>query len=199
MGITPDDIPKIRNKIESAMAQSMDLVLTLGGSSVGTYDLVETAINSMGKPTILFHGVKLDRGRVTGVAVIKGKPIIIMPGPIQGAVNAFIVFAYPIIKLLSGHIKGKPLRVDARMVQEWNARKRFPNFMKIIYVRLRTKKNGEYAADTIVGETESLTTLTMSNGYVLVDERTTHIKAGSKVKVNLLPGLSYVNDNLANP
>jgi molybdopterin molybdotransferase len=199
MGITPDDIPKIRNKIENAMAQSMDLVLTLGGSSVGTYDLVETAINSMGKPTILFHGVKLDRGRVTGVAVIKGKPIIIMPGPIQGAVNAFIVFAYPIIKLLSGHIKGKPLRVDARMVQEWNARKRFPNFMKIIYVRLRTKKNGEYAADTIVGETESLTTLTMSNGYVLVDERTTHIKAGSKVKVNLLPGLSYVNDHLANP
>jgi len=199
MGITPDDIPKIRNKIESAMAQSMDLVLTLGGSSVGTYDLVETAINSMGKPTILFHGVKLDRGRVTGVAVIKGKPIIIMPGPIQGAVNAFIVFAYPIIKLLSGHIKVKPLRVDARMVQEWNARKRFPNFMKIIYVRLRTKKNGEYAADTIVGETESLTTLTMSNGYVLVDERTTHIKAGSKVKVNLLPGLSYVNDHLANP
>ena len=199
MGITPDDIPKIRNKIESAMAQSMDLVLTLGGSSVGTYDLVETAINSMGKPTILFHGVKLDRGRVTGVAVIKGKPIIIMPGPIQGAVNAFIVFAYPIIKLLSGHIKGKPLRVDARMVQEWNARKRFPNFMKIIYVRLRIKKNGEYVADTIVGETESLTTLTKSNGYVLVDERTTHIKAGSKVKVNLLPGLSYVNDHLANP
>jgi hypothetical protein len=39
----------------------------------------------------------------------------------------------------------------------------------------------------------------MSNGYVLVNERTTLIKAGSKVKVNLLPGLSYINDQIANP
>jgi molybdopterin molybdotransferase/putative molybdopterin biosynthesis protein len=113
--------------------------------------------------------------------------------------NAFIVFAYPLIKLLSGHISAKPLKVDARMVKEWNARKKFPNFMKIMYVRLRTNKYGEYEADTIAGETESLTTLTMSNGYVLVNERTTLIKAGSKVKVNLLPGLSYINDQIANP
>ncbi|MDQ3839206.1 MAG: molybdopterin molybdotransferase MoeA [Thermoproteota archaeon] len=199
MGIVPDDVSKIRSRIESAIAQSMDLILTLGGSSIGTYDLVETAVTSMGKPTIFFHGVKLDRGRVTGVAVIKDKPIIIMPGPIQGAINAFIVFAYPIIKLLSGHVKVKPLRVQARMVQEWNARKRFPNFTKIIYVRLSTAKNGEYEANIIGGETESLTTLTMSNGYVLADERTTLIKAGSKVKVNLLPGLSYIGDQIANP
>lgn len=199
MGIIPDEIPKIRNSIDDAIAQSMDLILTLGGSSIGTYDLVETAINSMDKPTIFFHGVKLDRGRVTGAAVIKCKPIIMMPGPIQGAMNAFIIFAYPIIKLLSGHISAKPLKVDARMVKEWNARKKFPNFMKIMYVRLRTNKYGEYEADTIAGETESLTTLTMSNGYVLVNERTTLIKAGSKVKVNLLPGLSYINDQIANP
>ena len=199
MGIVPDNVSKIRNIIESAISQSMDLILTLGGSSIGTYDLVETVVNSIGKPTIFFHGVKLDRGRVTGVAVIKDKPIIIMPGPIQGAINAFIVFAHPIIKLLSGHIKVKPLRIEARMVQEWNARKKFPNFTKIIYVRLSTNKKGEYEADTIAGETESLTTLTMSNGYVLVDEQTTNIKAGSKVKVNLLPGLSYIGDQIANP
>ncbi|MFZ0646906.1 MAG: molybdopterin molybdotransferase MoeA, partial [Nitrososphaeraceae archaeon] len=101
MGIVPDDVTKIRNKIEKAISQSMDLILTLGGSSVGEHDLVETAIKSMGVPQIFFHGVKLDRGRVTGAAISMGRPIIIMPGPIQGAINAFIIFAYPIIKLLS--------------------------------------------------------------------------------------------------
>ena len=196
MGIVPDDVSRIRNKIERAISQSMDLILTLGGSSVGEYDLVEAAINSISKPKIFFHGVKLDRGRVTGVAISKDKPIIIMPGPIQGAINAFIIFAKPIIKLLSGQMMGKPITIDARITQEWNAREKFPNFTKIVYVHLRMKENGKYEADLVIGETETLTTFTQSNGYVLVNEATTCIKAGEIVKVNLLPGLSYVNGQL---
>jgi molybdenum cofactor synthesis domain-containing protein len=196
MGIVPDDVTKIRNKIEKAIGQSMDLILTLGGSSVGEHDLVETAIKSMGVPQLFFHGVKLDRGRVTGAAISKGRPIIIMPGPIQGAINAFIIFAYPIIKLLSGQIVGKPITLDARLTQEWNARKRFPNFSKVVYVHLRSKENGEYEADCVPGETETLTTFTRSDGYIIVDEKTTCIKPGEKVKVSLLPGLSYVNGQL---
>lgn len=196
MGIVPDDVTKIRNKIEKAISQSMDLILTLGGSSVGEHDLVETAIKSMGDPQIFFHGVKLDRGRVTGAAISKGRPIIIMPGPIQGAINAFIIFAYPIIKLLSGQIVGKPITLDARLTQEWNARKRFPTFSKVVYVHLRSKENGEYEADCAPGETETLTTFTRSDGYIIVDEKTTCIKPGEKVKVSLLPGLSYVNGQL---
>jgi molybdopterin molybdotransferase len=196
MGIVPDDVLRIRNKVERAISQSMDLILTLGGSSVGEYDLVEAAINSISKPKIFFHGVKLDRGRVTGGAIIKGKPIIIMPGPIQGAINAFIIFAKPIIKLLSGQILEKPIIIDARITQEWNARERFPNFTKIVYIHLRMKENGTYEADYIIGETETLTTFTRSNGYILINEKTTRIKAGEIVKVNLLPGLSYVNGQL---
>lgn len=196
MGIVPDDVSRIRNKIERAISQSMDLILTQGGSSVGEYDLVEAAIKSITKPKIFFHGVKLDRGRVTGGAIIKGKPIIIMPGPIQGAINAFIIFAKPIIKLLSGQMMEKAITIDARITQEWNARERFPNFTKIVYVHLRMNENGKYEADCVIGETETLTTFTRSNGYVLVNEATTRIKAGEIVKVNLLPGLSYVNGQL---
>ncbi len=163
MGIVPDDVTKIRNKIEKAISQSMDLILTLGGSSVGEHDLVETAIK---------------------------------PGPIQGAINAFIIFAYPIIKLLSNQIVGKPITLDARLTQEWNARKRFPNFSKVVYVNVRSKENGEYEADCVPGETETITTFTRSDGYIIVDEKTTCIKPGEKVKVSLLPGLSYVNGQL---
>jgi molybdopterin biosynthesis enzyme len=194
MGITADDIAKIRNKIESAMLKSMDLILTLGGSSVGKYDLVEAAINSIGKPDVLFHGVKLDRGRVTGLGITKGKPIIIMPGPIQGAMNAFIIFAYPILKLLSGQLNRKPLLILSTLTEEWYARKKFSNFTKIIYVNIRNQRNGEFEADPVMGETETMSILTKSNGYIIVDEKTTHIKAGEKVKVQLLPGLSYTND-----
>jgi|RhiMethySRZTD1v2_1073278.scaffolds.fasta_scaffold00314_6 molybdopterin molybdotransferase len=196
MGIVPDDLTKIRNKVEQAISRSADLILTLGGSSIGEHDLVEAAIKSMSVPQIFFHGIKLDRGRVTGVAISKGRPIIIMPGPIQGAINAFIVFACPVIKLLSGQYMGKPITLDARMGRKWVARKRFPNFLKVVYVHLRNKENGEYEADCVPGDTETLTTFTRSNGYIIVDEKTTCIKSGARVKVNLLPGLSYVNGQL---
>jgi molybdopterin biosynthesis enzyme len=65
-----------------------------------------------------------------------------------------------------------------------------------VYVHLRSKENGEYEADCVPGETETLTTFTRSDGYIIVDEKTTCIKPGEKVKVSLLPGLSYVNGQL---
>ena len=196
MGITPDDISKIRNKIETAILNGMDLILTLGGSSVGRYDLVESAIKSIGSPAILLHGVKLDRGRVTGLAIIKGKPIIIMPGPIQGALNAFMIFGRPILKLLSGQTKRRPLTIASTFKGEWYARKKFSDFTKVIYVKLTNQQNGEFIAMPMSGETESMTILTRSNGYIIADEKKTHIRSGEKVKVHLLPGLSYANDQL---
>jgi molybdenum cofactor synthesis domain-containing protein len=193
MGLIADDIAKIRSKIEDAIAKSMDLILTLGGSSVGKYDLVEAAIHSMGKPDLLFHGVKLDRGRVTGLAITKGRPIIIMPGPIQGAMDAFLIFASPILKLLSGQSKEKKqLTIPAILTKEWHARKKFPNFTKILYVNLRARQNGDFEAEPIIAETESLSMFVKAKGYIIVPEKTTYLSMGQKVKVHLLSGLSYV-------
>ena len=84
LGITVDDIQKIQKKIKTAL-NNYDVVLTIGGSSVGHKDLVADSINSIGKSGILAHKVKLDRGRVTKIAALQNKPIIILPGPIQGA------------------------------------------------------------------------------------------------------------------
>jgi len=33
-----------------------------------------------------------------GFAVVGGKPVVILPGPIQGALNAFIVLGYPLVR-----------------------------------------------------------------------------------------------------
>ena len=49
----------IKSKINNALSQN-DIVLTIGGSSVGHKDLIAETINSMGKPGILAHGIKLD-------------------------------------------------------------------------------------------------------------------------------------------
>jgi molybdopterin molybdotransferase len=206
LGVTRDKLSVLQNKIRSALAKA-DLILTLGGSSVGVHDLVEEAINSIGDPGILIHGVKLDRGRVTGLAALESKPIIILPGPIQGAVNAFIIFASPLLRLLGGQTeKARELIVWATLTDRWEARKKFPDFTKVVYVKLSKSRhnagnsafvsrfgNGPFGATPLFGETESMTILTRSNGYTIIPEDITRMNRGKKVEVHFMPALSYVD------
>ena len=191
LGVTPDQVKKISSKINYALKMH-DIILTMAGSSVGEQDLVEAAVKSLGKPGMIIHGVKLDRGRVAGLASLKAKPIIVLPGPIQGAVNACIVFAYPLIRFLSGRSGQIGTTVIATLSENWMARKRFSHFTKIVYIRL--KKSGQaFQAKPIFGGTESMTVLSKANGYVIVSNKTTTIKRGEQIEVHLLPGFSYVN------
>lgn len=195
LGITSDNVKMIKSKINNALSQN-DIVLTIGGSSVGHKDLIAETINSMGKPGILAHGIKLDRGRVTKIAAVKSKPIVILPGPIQGAINAFIVLALPLIRSLIGLSHNNYVFINAKITDNWKARKKFQNFVKILYVRLSySKTNNSIKAEPITGETSNMTVMTRANGYVLVSEKITKIEKENNVQVNLLPGFSFASSN----
>jgi molybdenum cofactor synthesis domain-containing protein len=188
LGIVPDVREEITSRIESGLEEA-DAVFTTGGTSVGRMDLLDEAVRSL-KPAAMFHGIKMDRGRVTGVAVVRGKPIVMMPGPAQGAMNAFVLFGIPILKRLSGRV-GEDIVVRAKLKARWEARKRFPAFTKVVYVRLLQGSKGP-VAEPVTGETESMTILTRSNAFVVLPERTTSLEAGSEVDALLMPGFSFV-------
>ncbi len=194
LGITPDNIYKIQNKIRSALSVS-EIILTTGGSSVGVRDLVAESVNDIGKPGILVHGIKLDRGRVTGLAALQGKPVIILPGPIQGAVNAFIVFVQPLIRSMLGLQTFLQPFITAKLTENWNARKKYQDFTKIVYMKMWRSISGEFHAIPITGETTNITVLTRTNGFILVPGPIRMLKRGQQVKINILPGLSFSSGN----
>ena len=70
LGVTPDKLTTLQNKIKTAITRA-DLILTIGGSSVGKYDLVKEAIKSRDTRSIIAFRTKLDRGRVTGLSSSK--------------------------------------------------------------------------------------------------------------------------------
>jgi molybdopterin biosynthesis enzyme len=184
-GIVPDDPRAIRRSINQALAQS-DFVITLGGTSVGRHDDVGDALRSL-RPSVLFHGLKMDRGRVTGVAVVGGKPLLMAPGPIQGGVNAFILLGIPIIRRLAG-AKQREFLMPCKLGSDWVARERFADFQKVVYVKLSV--GAENTAEPLWGETESLKVLTDADGYIWIPEGVTRLTAGSDVTVRMLPGFS---------
>jgi molybdopterin molybdotransferase len=185
-GIVGDDPALLTKSIKRALATS-DFVVTLGGTSAGKRDYVIGSVQGLG-PAVLFHGIKLDRGRVTGIAVVKGTPILMLPGPIQAAMNAFLVLGSPIIGLLSGNQK-VGLELPCKVSRDWDSRKRFADFRKVVYVKLRYGR--EVIAEPILAETESMKLLADADGYLVVPEDVRHISKGSPVTVNLIPGFSY--------
>ena len=60
-GIMPDALEKVTAKISEALAKS-DVVVTIGGSSVGVKDFVPDAVNALGKPGVVVQGVFVATG-----------------------------------------------------------------------------------------------------------------------------------------
>ena len=186
--IVTDDVGFVAAAIKRALMIS-DIALTLGGTSLGEGDLVEQALRRVSKNLRIIHGIRMDRGRVAGLGAVHGKPVVMLPGPVQGALNAFLILALPLISRLTVGEK-PPEYVSALLSKNWSARRRFEDFTKVLYVHLE-KRTKKLLARPIVGETESMSVLTQSNGFVTIPEQIKTLRAGDEVSVRILPGFSY--------
>ena len=182
----PDDPEAVKSRL-APLLDAVDMVLTIGGTSAGETDVVKQAIDSLPGGRVLCRGVKMDRGRVAGVAAAKGRPIIMLPGPVQGMVNAFICLAHPLLLELMGHPKHPPT-VKAVLSHPWQARKMFSNFKKIVHVELFWEGD-VLKARPLVGETESTKVISSADGFIMVPEDVESLSERQIVDVQLVPGL----------
>uniref|UniRef100_UPI00334041C8 molybdopterin molybdotransferase MoeA n=1 Tax=Castellaniella defragrans TaxID=75697 RepID=UPI00334041C8 len=96
--------PDQAGAIESALnelARTCDLILSVGGASVGDKDLVKPAVETLGGTLELWR-VRMKPGKPVALASLGGRPLICLPG---NPVSAFVVFtllATPLIRGLQG-------------------------------------------------------------------------------------------------
>jgi molybdopterin molybdotransferase len=88
----PDDPAAVRETIESAAADQ-DVVLTTGGTSVGTADHVSSVLADHDP---LFEGVRLRPGRPVTAAVVDDTPVVALPGKPIAAHTAAVLVARPL-------------------------------------------------------------------------------------------------------
>jgi len=81
----PDDPEAIKQAILDASA-GHDLVLVLSGSSAGSRDFTAQAIREIG--TLLVHGVAVRPGHPVIIGLVRGVPVIGVPGyPVSAAAD----------------------------------------------------------------------------------------------------------------
>lgn len=186
LGIARDDMEEISQKLNNGLGRA-DAVMTSGGTSVGGPDLVPEVAARIGKPGILVHGVAMRPGMPTGLAVVGKKPIILLPGNPVAVMLSFEVFGRPLISRMLGlqATESRPVLM-ARTKRKISTTLGRKNFVRVHVSR----EKGEFVADPISARGSSLfSTMTRSNGYVIVPENQEGLEEGAMVEVNMFEDL----------
>lgn len=94
-GILRDDPDQISSEISESI-KCYDMALLVGGASIGLRDYTGPALGDIGEP--LFHGTNLTPGKVSGVYVVDGKPVFLVPGHIGSNVSCLYNIVYPYVR-----------------------------------------------------------------------------------------------------
>jgi molybdopterin molybdotransferase len=178
-GIMADSLEKVTEKIASALA-NVDIVVTIGGSSVGVKDFVPDAVNALGKPGVVVQGVSLRPGAISGFGLVNGKPIVMLPGHIGSCIGGFYLFLAPLISYYLG-LNGDGLlpKLTAELAEDLETGPQFR--FQLTHLK---RADGKLLAEQVEGGSSALTTIVKSNGYTIVPPHTILAK-GSKVDVYL--------------
>ena len=190
LGIAKDDIDEIAEKVRIGL-QNCDAVITTGGTSVGGVDLVPDAVNQVGEPGVVVHGMALRPAMPTALAVLDGKPVMILSGNPVAVVIGFEVFARPLIcKMLGMSREESRPTVNAVMT-----RKVATALGRKTFVRVRvTMKNSEFLAEPVSARgSGAISTMIRGNGFVVVPENREGVREGELVSVRLFGNVEAVS------
>lgn len=193
LGIARDDAEEIMGKIKKGFERA-DVVITTGGTSVGVSDLVPEAVNRVGRPGVIVHGIAMRPAMPTALAIVEGKPIIILSGNPVAAMIGFEVFARPLICRMLALKKE-----ESRLIVKAKTTKRVSTVLgRKTFVRVHiSQHNGEFFAEPISARGSGIiSTMTKANGYVIVPENREGLEEGESVSVHLFDNVEVVHGNV---
>lgn len=196
LGIIKDEFELIKKALKSACSMS-DMVLISGGSSVGARDYTAEAINQLGSPGVLFHGVMMKPGKPTIGGIVNGIPVFGIPGHPAATTICFLNFVRPVLKIISGQKSPEfPHIIRARVTKNIPSSPGRTDFVRVRLSKTsstltphtedQTKENDiMYEAEPVFGKSGLITTLVYAHGYVVIPPERLGLEAGEIVEVNL--------------
>ena len=162
-----------------------DVIITTGGTSVGYPDLVPLAVNKLGRPGVVIHGVAIRPGMPTALAILRGKPVFILSGNPVAATVGFEVFVLPTLAKLLGIHEIRPV-IEAKITRRVAGVLGRRVFLRVCVF----ERNGRFIATPLrVSGSGILTTMTNANGYVIIPENREGLEEEELVRVHLFSNI----------
>jgi molybdopterin molybdotransferase len=173
-GITPDRPEAIAPLLRDADA---DVVLVSGGSSVGEEDHAPLLVAEMG--TLAVHGIAMRPSSPTGLGLVDGRLVFLLPGNPVSCLCAYDFFAGWAIRRLGGRSPDWPyLRTRLPL-----ARKLVSQVGRVDYARVAIV--GQALEPLSVGGASVLSSTTRADGFVIIPADSEGYPAGAEVEVFL--------------
>ncbi|NLW69575.1 MAG: molybdopterin biosynthesis protein [Eubacteriaceae bacterium] len=173
-----DDYELIKNAISEA-ADNYDMVIVNAGSSAGTEDYTVHVLRELGE--VIIHGVAVKPGKPVILSIVKGKPVIGLPGYPVSAYIAFENFVRPVLTLLSRREEGAENEVTATV-----SRRIVSSLKHREYVRVKVGSvDGRMIASPLARGAGAAMSLVRADGFCIIDLNCEGVEAGEKVKVQL--------------
>ena len=99
----------------TTLLQDCDLVLTVGGVSVGEKDLVKPAIEQFGGSMDLWR-VRMKPGKPVALAHAANKPVVCLPGNPVSAFAVFTTLVSPLLRSMQGRAQIMPALQYGRLI-----------------------------------------------------------------------------------
>jgi molybdopterin molybdotransferase len=175
-GIVRDDLAALT--AEFATCAGADIIVSIGGASVGDHDLVRPALEAA-DARLDFWKIAMKPGKPVMAGQLGDAIVLGLPGnPVSAFVTAFLLLK-PLIAHLGGAIDPLPRRIEARLGVPFSA-----NGDRIDYVR--GTLDGSVAMPTGINDSSMLATLSRSNLLIVRDINAPPAKVGDPVACHLL-------------
>jgi molybdopterin molybdotransferase len=185
-GCDPIVYPIVEDTLEATSASlskasgECDAIVTSGGVSVGDYDFIKPAIESLGG-SIDFWRIRIKPGKPLVFGNIQSKPIFGLPGNPVSATVTFTLLVHPALVKLGGE-ESFSHSYDRRILSETLEN---PGNRRL-YLRMQQDGKGKLTRSGANQASHALGSLAASSGLVAVPE-SSKLEAGSEVSLLLWP------------
>jgi molybdopterin molybdotransferase len=174
--IAGDDLRGMQRAIEDAL-DATDVLLTIGGVSVGDHDVVRPALERAGV-TLDFWKVAIKPGKPLAVGVREKAVILGLPGNPASAIVTFTVFGAPLLRALQGDSQPIPMALPVHFD---STRRRSPDRLELVRARLHAEGNALLARPHDNQASGAVTSLASSDGLAFVPPGDGPVANGSTV------------------
>jgi molybdopterin molybdotransferase len=173
----PGIVPDRPEAILDAMRTEADVVLVSGGSSVGAEDHAPALLARHGRLAI--HGIAMRPSSPTGMGVLEGRLVFLLPGNPVSCLAAYDFFAGRAIRVLGGRSPDWPYR----RVRAPLARKVASMVGRLDYLRVRLVEGR--VEPLSIGGASLLSSTSRADGFVLIPPDSEGYPPGAEVEVYL--------------
>lgn len=187
--IVPDDIEDLKQAICDSYSMG-DLVVVNAGASAGSEDFTVMAIRELGE--VILHGANIKPGKPVILGLIKGKPILGLPGYPVSAYLTFCLFAKPLICRWQGIEAKAPKTVRAKI-----SRQVASTLGQEEFLRLKIGKVGDqFIANPVSRGAGIIMSLVRADGLVRIPAMSEGIGAGAEIDIELMRSADDIENTI---